>query len=276
MTRRTPAVEKQFIDYWHEYAASFPMLEGDDYEKFKDDIGVNGLLVPILYFSENGHRVGLDGRNRERACKDTRLKPRYKKVPNPGSDENARIIIDGLNFHRRHLTNAWRTERVMEMRAEGKKQSEIAKAVGVSQQTVSRALESVNSGELTERNGVAKVTGTDGKQYPLERRSRLRPQRVRTSKQRDEPVEEDADKSIESFCRYMVLEFEEWKKKPVQQNNPWLDEVAWDGLAKALNSFCRTLRLFKTAKPCPRCKGVGCKSCRGVGRVTTRAFQMLT
>jgi N6-adenosine-specific RNA methylase IME4 len=85
---------------YHPLADLFPLMEGDDYKRFKDDISVRGLLHPIIILDE---RI-LDGRNRYRACKDT---GRPIRTESYHGDDPAGFVI-ASNLHRRHLNESQR------------------------------------------------------------------------------------------------------------------------------------------------------------------------
>ena len=82
-----------FTEYW-------PLLSGENFEKFKADISANGLRMPILTYQDQV----LDGRNRERACEETGVPARYEDC-SAKSDEEALMLVVSLNEHRRHLSD---------------------------------------------------------------------------------------------------------------------------------------------------------------------------
>lgn len=81
-----------FTEYW-------PLMSGENFEKFKSDIAANGQRLPILTYQNQI----LDGRNRERACEETGIEPRYEDS-GARSDEEAITLVVSLNEHRRHLS----------------------------------------------------------------------------------------------------------------------------------------------------------------------------
>ena len=85
-----------FTEYW-------PLLSGENFEKFKADIAANGLRMPILTYQDQV----LDGRNRERACEETGVPARYEES-GAKSDEEAISLVVSLNEHRRHLSDEQR------------------------------------------------------------------------------------------------------------------------------------------------------------------------
>src|SRR6516164_7895551 len=106
------AKREKFLDRWHERAEAFPLIEGDAWERFKQSIREDGQELPITFYLEGGKRIGIDGRQRERACLEEGIKPRYERRKKP-DDVNG--TIDRLNLHRRHLTSEQRQERVKEL-----------------------------------------------------------------------------------------------------------------------------------------------------------------
>ncbi len=80
----------------HEYAAFFPLMEGDEFAGLVADIKANGLLEPIVTYKGKT----LDGRNRERACKEAGVSPQYTHY----KGLNPVAYVWSKNAHRRHLT----------------------------------------------------------------------------------------------------------------------------------------------------------------------------
>ena len=68
-----------FIQKWHPAAEAFPLMQGDKFQEFVDDIRAHGVLKPLEYY--DGDRwpefkgVGIDGRNRQKACELLNLEP---------------------------------------------------------------------------------------------------------------------------------------------------------------------------------------------------------
>lgn len=182
----------------HPLAEKYPLMDGEEYEAFKADIQVRGLENPVWRYEGKV----LDGRNRLRACNELGIAPRFEDYT--GDDPAG--FVDSQNLHRRHLTAAFRRERVKEMRAKGMSTREIAKELGASQSQVVRDLKDsgephgspapnpLTLGERPPGDGPPeeidpedaaptpepprpspvppKVTGRDGKQYPASRPNR--------------------------------------------------------------------------------------------------------
>lgn len=83
-------------------------MEGDDYAALVEDIRVNGLRESI-WIDKSG-RV-LDGRNRQRACKDSGRVPAFRTYE--GSDPVGFVL--SLNLHRRHLNASQRAVLALEV-----------------------------------------------------------------------------------------------------------------------------------------------------------------
>ena len=81
---------------FHPLSEAFPLLEGDEFERFADDIKENGLRDPIVLLDMKI----LEGRNRYRACLARDVEPRYEDLPD-GEDPTKFVI--SKNLHRRHL-----------------------------------------------------------------------------------------------------------------------------------------------------------------------------
>lgn len=90
----------------HPAAACFPMMEGEAYERLRDDVGWNGLRVPIVLAKYNDEWCVLDGRNRMRACADTGATLRHTYFD--GDMDAAIRYAVSLNISRRHLNESQR------------------------------------------------------------------------------------------------------------------------------------------------------------------------
>lgn len=154
----------------HPLAGDFPALEGEEFDRFADDIAARGLEEPITLHEGQI----LDGFNRYRACLARGVTPTFRKY----TGDNPRAFVLSENLHRRHLTAETRRTFVAELRAQGKSTREIAETVGVSQSTVSRDIKDNSDGKVSpgEPNGSPEtsqgaekaqstVTGRDGKTY---------------------------------------------------------------------------------------------------------------
>ncbi len=88
---------------FHPASNLFPLLEGENFEKFKEDIQKNGCLEPIIILDG----LILDGRNRWRACEELGKKPPLKEMC---TDANPVEFVLSMNLHRRHLTASQRSQ----------------------------------------------------------------------------------------------------------------------------------------------------------------------
>lgn len=84
----------------HEIASRLPMMGEDEYRMLRDDIAKNGLRYPIILAKQGAEWRILDGRHRERACKETGVTPRYDYY----DGENPAAYVISANLRRRHLT----------------------------------------------------------------------------------------------------------------------------------------------------------------------------
>lgn len=88
----------------HPFAQLFPLMEGEAFELFVEDVRVNGLHRPILVSERNPYEI-LDGRNRARAWEliGTDVPPPIEKL---AADADPVKVILTENVHRRQLTRA--------------------------------------------------------------------------------------------------------------------------------------------------------------------------
>ena len=84
----------------HPYAELFPMMDKKSLQRLVASIRDDGLEQPIVTFEGKI----LDGRNRDLACTNAKIKPRYVKYK--GTDALGYVIR--ANLHRRHLTTSQR------------------------------------------------------------------------------------------------------------------------------------------------------------------------
>jgi ParB-like chromosome segregation protein Spo0J len=85
----------------HPLCSVFPDMAPNEYEDLKDSIKVNGLLHPIVTYEE----AILDGKNRDRACRELGIEPRTE--PYQGDDLFGFVVAKNLT--RRNLTTSQRS-----------------------------------------------------------------------------------------------------------------------------------------------------------------------
>jgi hypothetical protein len=85
---------------FHPFADIFPLLEGEAFAAFVENVKANDLLESIVVFKGKI----LDGRNRYRACLEAGIEPDF--VDNSGDDPLNDVL--SWNLHRRHLNESQR------------------------------------------------------------------------------------------------------------------------------------------------------------------------
>lgn len=148
----------------HPLADRLPMIEGDEWEAFKASIKeTKGIEAhPILYRVVSGEMELLDGRNRLKACRELRIKPKMKKVA--VKDEDCESFIKLQNDRRRHMTKEQRAAFIFAMREAGESIRTIADEAKVDEKTVRNTLNDPGA----EYSAPAEVKGSDGKTYKTE------------------------------------------------------------------------------------------------------------
>jgi hypothetical protein len=105
----------------HPLAELFPLLEGQAFDEFCEDIRVRGQIEPIIV---EGNTI-LDGRNRVRACEKLGKPVKQVQFEASGLTITPEAFIWSKNVQRRHLTGDQRTAIAMQWRpqlvAEGKR-----------------------------------------------------------------------------------------------------------------------------------------------------------
>ena len=80
---------------YHDIANIFPMMKGEEYERLKEDITINGQIDPVILYE---NKI-LDGRNRYQALCDIGLAVEFEEYT--GNQPITYVI--SKNLHRRHL-----------------------------------------------------------------------------------------------------------------------------------------------------------------------------
>jgi ParB-like chromosome segregation protein Spo0J len=135
---------QESIDYYnlkhHPLADEFPMADEHELEGMKDSISKSGIRVPIdLCRGADGTLEILEGRNRYKAAKEVghRFTPAdFKEFI--GTYEEARQYVYEVNFLRRHLSAAQKTEMVKKLIVKYPKMTtrKLALIAGVSHTTI--------------------------------------------------------------------------------------------------------------------------------------------
>ena len=236
---------------WHPFCSTFDMLKGDAWESLKDSIAKSGgNLVAIVYRMANGVKQYLDGRNRSLACSELSLPCREEEIE--VSDEDVPLYITAYNAERRHLTPENRGEVVAKLREMGYSLRKIAKAVGVSKDTILRDLHNGQcvsqmadpESESTEADTSAvsrdtpencqpKITGQDGKKHPATKPEPLRCARCQRCIRVGQPLPKGC-----MMCR--ELRGSTKKKKKAEPSNNGDDESApRDAFGNVIPKRCR-------------------------------------
>lgn len=136
----------------HPASLLFPSLPEDVMRDLVADIKANGLRVPIVV--QDGQVV--DGRHRERACREAGVEPRYEELD---SLHDPWAYVVGVNLHRRHLSHQERAQLVVRAWAEsGALDKRAASAKSRKHETTATSPAKL-AGQLED----GKVAGEDGK-----------------------------------------------------------------------------------------------------------------
>jgi hypothetical protein len=149
-------------DYpFHPIAGMFPLLEGGEFAAAVDDIRAHGLLESIVLFEG----MILDGRNRDRACREAGVEPRYREMTFDSYADAVNYVISA-NIHRRHLTAEQKRELIEKLLKAKPELSnrQIAKQVKDDDKKVARIRTELEATAAIPQ--LEKTTGADGKARP--------------------------------------------------------------------------------------------------------------
>jgi hypothetical protein len=149
-------------DYpFHPIAGMFPLLEGGEFAAVVDDILAHGLLESIVLFEG----MILDGRNRDRACREAGVEPRYREMTFDSHADAVNYVISA-NIHRRHLTAEQKRELIEKLLKANPEQSDraIADTIKADNKTVAAVRRKAEAPE--EIPHVAKRKDRKGRKQP--------------------------------------------------------------------------------------------------------------
>ena len=148
----------------HDAAYLFPEMQEQEFAELKQDIGRNGLQMPILLY--RGKVV--DGRHRLRACTELGIVPRFEEML-AANDAAVNQAVLSINLHRRHLTESQRalvaarltnsTIGTNQHTAGAVSQQKVAEELGISVDSVLRGKKVLKNGvpELVEAVAAGKI-----------------------------------------------------------------------------------------------------------------------
>lgn len=134
----------------HPLSQLFPMMESDEFEKFKADIQANGLHDQIMIYEGKI----LDGRNRYRALKELGRQIEVRFWPGFGSSPTAYVL--GKNLNRRHLSSSQRAAIAVEALPYFEAEAKVRESAGRPKEGVAR----LPQDNAKSRDHAAKSTGS--------------------------------------------------------------------------------------------------------------------
>ena len=140
-----------------------PPLPPDQYEALRQNIAVNGVLVPILVDGDGAKRRIIDGNNRKNISDE--LGYDCPEVVHEGDDEDLRTLARALNLARRQLTTDQKRQVIADQLQETPRRTNrwVAKMLGVSHPTVASVRAEMESvGKIYQQES---RVGSDGKAY---------------------------------------------------------------------------------------------------------------
>jgi ParB-like chromosome segregation protein Spo0J len=116
---------------------ALPPLPPDQYQALRNNIAINGVLVPILVDSDGSHRKIIDGSHRKRIADE--LGYECPELVQGGLDESEKkTLARALNLARRHLSSEQKRQLIADQLEETPDWTNrrVAKMLGVSHPTV--------------------------------------------------------------------------------------------------------------------------------------------
>ena len=161
----------------YEPVLKLPPLRYEDFTALKDNIAVNGVLVPILVDADGPRRKIIDGNYRKQIADELGYDCPEIVHPNLEDDEK-RTLARALNLARRHLNADQKRELIADQLEETLDKSNrwIAKQLGVHHATVASVRADLQStGQIIQ---LEKAVGLDGKVRPLNKSVKIVPRSV--------------------------------------------------------------------------------------------------
>jgi DNA modification methylase len=168
----TKARTKRTKKIVYEPVIKLPPLRYEDFTSLRDNIAVNGVLVPIIVDSDGPKRKIIDGNYRKQIAEE--LGYDCPEVVHPNLDEDEkRTLARALNLARRQLTQEQKRELIADQLEETPEQSNrwIAKQLGVHHATVgSIRFELQATGQIVQLD---RTVGLDGRVRPATRNLKI-------------------------------------------------------------------------------------------------------
>jgi protein gp37 len=99
----------------HPFAAKFPLIEGEEFDRLVSDVKTQGLRRPIVLSHDRA--VLIDGRNRYRACETAGVDLVFTTLPERYTEQMIADFIMSENVERRHLNSGQKALAVLEYEA---------------------------------------------------------------------------------------------------------------------------------------------------------------
>ena len=143
----------------HPAAEKLRSMHTWEFNRLVEDIRAKGLILPIMLHPDG---TILDGRNRENACKEAEVEPRYETWDGTGGTPEA--YVKSVNVCTRHLSKAEQKEAAVRLHEEDPERSarSFAKETGLSHPTVTKVVEAENATTETKKTN---DLGQSGKNY---------------------------------------------------------------------------------------------------------------
>jgi hypothetical protein len=253
---------------FHPMLKDVPMMPLHERDALGADMEAHGQILPIITWQGKI----IDGRNRYLACLSRGMEPKVIELSEP----NAKDYVASLNYFRKHWTTAERAHFAALMSLESERgrpaepeenganapitQTEAAKQMGVSRESVKRAKAKIKGTDRKTAPKGSKQQGVD-ENVPVDDWNTPIPKAALPYWNR-KPEAKNVLNQI-SACRGQV--------KKLEPSDPMWSSVNLNGVLADLNSAYNRFAAAIPAYVCPYCKGVkvdNCKCCKGKGVIS--------
>jgi DNA modification methylase len=229
----------------YEPVLKLPPLSYEEYAALRDNIAVNGVLVPILVDSDGPKRRIIDGNHRKQIADE--LGYECPEIVQEGlTEEEQRTLARALNLARRQLNVEQKRALIAEQLKETPDRSNrwIGKMLGVHHATVASVRGQLEStGQVIQ---LSRTVGADGKSRPVAKAVRLRAQPEKQARSEaatllhgdcQEVLKQIPSHSVDTIITDPVYA----EVRPRGESYPRISEEKWHAMMHTVVQECRRI-----------------------------------